>query len=119
MCVCVDGMNLKYAQRWHIHIYQFIPYMRILKPFEDSKLTGLKVDIADAAYSNSGRMKTLYAFSLMLEALIFKLCLRKPRALFALEQVLLMWSSQLTVLFIVTPRYLADETFSRVCPWRT
>ena len=60
----------------------------------------------------------------MLEALIFKLRLRKPRALFALEQVLLMWSSKLTVLFItvlfiVTPRYLADETFSRVCPWRT
>ena len=52
----------------------------------------------------------------MLEALIFKLRLRKPRALFALEQVLpLMWSSQLTVLFIVTPRYLADETFSRSC----
>jgi len=72
----------------------------------------------DAAYSNSGRTKTLYAFSLMLEALIFKLRLRKPRTLFALEQVLLMWSSQLTVLFIVTPRYLADETFSRVCPWR-
>ena len=73
----------------------------------------------DAAYSNSGWTKTLYAFSLMLEALIFKLRLRKPRALFALEQVLLMWSSQLTVLFIVMPRYLADETFSRVCPWRT
>ena len=36
----------------------------------------------DAAYSNSGRTKTLYAFSLMLEALIFKLRLRKPRALF-------------------------------------
>ena len=55
----------------------------------------------------------------MLEALIFKLHLRKPRTLFALEQVLLMWLSQLTVLFIVMSRYLADETFSRVCPWRT
>ena len=53
----------------------------------------------DAAYSNSGWMKTLYTFSLMLEALIFKLHLRKPRALFALEQVLLMWSSQLTVVY--------------------
>ena len=51
----------------------------------------------------------------MLEALIFKQHLRKPRTLFALEQVLLMWSSQFTVFFIVTPRYLADETFSRVC----
>ena len=50
----------------------------------------------------------------MLEALIFKLRLRKPRTLSALEQVLLMWSSQLTALFIVTPRYLADETFFRV-----
>ena len=46
VCVCVDGMNLKYALCWHIHIYQFILYTRILKPFEDSKLTGLKVDIA-------------------------------------------------------------------------
>ena len=46
VCVCVvDGMNLKYALRWHIHIYQFIPYTRILKPFQDSEPTGLKVDI--------------------------------------------------------------------------
>ena len=87
-CVCVDGMNLKYAPLWHISTYQFIPcyasvytpahvcvcgwnelevcttltyinisvhFMlcqcihtntRILKPFEDSKPTGLKVDIA-------------------------------------------------------------------------
>ena len=56
MCVCVDGMNLKYALRWHIHIYQFIPYYasaihkhthaHILKPFVDSEPTGLQVDIA-------------------------------------------------------------------------
>ena len=58
VCVraCVDGMNLKYALRWHIHIYQFIPYCasathahthtRILRPFEDSDPTGIKVDIA-------------------------------------------------------------------------
>ena len=45
-CVCVDRMNLKYALRRHIHIYQFISYTRILKPFEDSEPTGLKVDIA-------------------------------------------------------------------------
>ena len=56
VCVCVDGMNLKYALRWRIHIshYHFIPYhasaihntgTRILKPFEDSELTGLKVDV--------------------------------------------------------------------------
>ena len=51
----------------------------------------------------------------MLEALIFKLHVRKPRTLFALEQMLLMWSSQLTVLFIVRPGYLPSETFSRVC----
>ena len=53
VCVCTDGMNLKYALCWHIHI---IPYyasaighkhMRILKPFEDSETTGLKVDIAN------------------------------------------------------------------------
>ena len=48
VCVCVwtDGMNLKYALQWHIHIYQFIPYTGILKPFEDSEPMGLKVDIA-------------------------------------------------------------------------
>ena len=54
--VCVDRMNLKYALCWHTHTYQFIPYYasaihkhthtRILKPFEDSEPTGLKVDIA-------------------------------------------------------------------------
>ena len=26
MCVCVDGMNLKYVLGCHFHIYQFIPY---------------------------------------------------------------------------------------------
>ena len=54
VCVCVDVMNLKYALCWYI-TYQFIPcyanaihkpHTRILKPFEDSKPTGLKVDIA-------------------------------------------------------------------------
>ena len=47
-------MYLKYAVRWHIHVYQFIPcyasaihkHTRILKQFEDSELTGLKGDIA-------------------------------------------------------------------------
>ena len=56
LCVCVhvDGMNLKYALRWHIHIYQFILCYAVLytsthtlKPFEASKPTGLKVDPAD------------------------------------------------------------------------
>ena len=56
VCVCVDGMNLKYALRWHIHIsvhsvlYASVmhkhSHTRILKPFEDSEQTGLKVDIA-------------------------------------------------------------------------
>ena len=48
VCVCVwrDGMNFKYALCWHIHIYQFIPYTPILKPFEASEPTGLKVYIA-------------------------------------------------------------------------
>ena len=56
-CVCVDGMNLKYALCWHINI-SVHPYYasaihkhthtRILKPFEDSEPTGLKVDIAES-----------------------------------------------------------------------
>ena len=54
VCVCVDGMNLKYALRWHIHIiissFRAMPVLYtstcILKPFEDSEPTGLKVDIA-------------------------------------------------------------------------
>ena len=48
VCVCVDGMNLKYPLCWHIHISSFctMPSTRILKPFEDIELTGLKVDIA-------------------------------------------------------------------------
>ena len=123
-------LQRRQAQRLHEHV---VDTRGVPKPVEDeafrSPLRGTASILAmffceygsqtDAAYSNSGRTKTLYAFSLMLEALIFKLRLRKPRALFALEQVLLMWSSQLTVLFIVTPRYLADETVSKVCPWRT
>ena len=57
VCVCVDGMNLKYALRWHVHISvysvlcqgytQAHTHTPILKPSEDSKLAGLKVDIAD------------------------------------------------------------------------
>ena len=53
MCVCVYGMNLKYALCWHIHISVHSYYAsvihkhtHILKPFEDSEPTGLKVDIA-------------------------------------------------------------------------
>ena len=53
-CVCVDRMNLKYTLHWHIHIslhsilcqYYTRTHKHILKSFEDSKLTGLKVDIA-------------------------------------------------------------------------
>ena len=57
VCVCVDGMNLKYALRWQIHISvpsvlcqcytQAHAHTHILKPFEDSEPTGLKVDIAE------------------------------------------------------------------------
>ena len=54
MCVgvCVYGMNLKYALPWHINISvhsilcQCHKHTHILRPFEDSKPTGLKVDIA-------------------------------------------------------------------------
>ena len=55
-CVRVDEMNLKYALRSHVHFRQFIPYYSsaihkhthtcILKRFEESKPTVLKVDIA-------------------------------------------------------------------------
>ena len=61
VCVCVDGMNLKYVLRWHIHISvlsvlcQCYTHKRthtcILKSFEDSKPTGLKVDTADQSHS--------------------------------------------------------------------
>ena len=51
VCVCVDGMNLKCALRWHVHISSFctLPvytHTCILIPFEDCELTELKVDIA-------------------------------------------------------------------------
>ena len=49
VCVCVNGMNLTYILCWHIHIsVHSVLYTstRILKPFEDSEPTGLKVDIA-------------------------------------------------------------------------
>ena len=54
-CMCVDGMNLKCALHWHIciSVYSVLcqcihthTHMRILIPFEDSELTGLKVDTA-------------------------------------------------------------------------
>ena len=56
MCVCVDGMNLKYAVGWPVHVsVHSVPcqcihmhtHTHILKTFENSKPTGLKVDIAD------------------------------------------------------------------------
>ena len=56
---CVNGMNLKlYAVRWHIHIAVHSvlcqhytqahthTHKHIFTQFEDSELTGLKVDIA-------------------------------------------------------------------------
>ena len=55
VCVCVDGMNLKYTLCWHIHIWVHSIYanaiylhmhIRILKPFENNEPTGLKVDVA-------------------------------------------------------------------------
>jgi len=51
VCVCVDGMNLTYTLHWHIHLsVHFVLYTstctHIIKPFEDSELMGLKVDIA-------------------------------------------------------------------------
>ena len=56
-CVCTEWTcGMWYALRWHISTYQFIPcyasaihkltHTRILKPFDDSEPTGLKVDIA-------------------------------------------------------------------------
>ena len=52
-CVRVDGMNLKYALRWHIHIsvhsvlcqYDTHTHASSNHYFEDSEPTGLKVDI--------------------------------------------------------------------------
>ena len=53
VCVCVDGMNLKYAVTLanpHTSSFHTMPVLytstRILKPFEDSKPTRLKVYIA-------------------------------------------------------------------------
>ena len=52
VCECVDGMNLTYTLRWQIHVlvhsmlYTSTCTQRILRPFEDSEPTGLKVDTA-------------------------------------------------------------------------
>ena len=74
VCVCVCVMNLKYALRCHIHIiissfrtmtvlYTSTP---TLKPFEDSKPTGMKVDTAEITtlpilpkYRNSEKFRML------------------------------------------------------------
>ena len=55
VCGCVDGMNLKFLHYVGISTYQFIPcyasvihkHSCILKPSENSKPTGLKVDADD------------------------------------------------------------------------
>ena len=51
-CMCIDGMNMKSALRWHISSFHTMPAYthehtgtHILIPFEDSKPTGLKVDV--------------------------------------------------------------------------
>ena len=67
-CVCVDGMHLKYALRWHIHVSVHSvqcasathKHTHILKPYEVSGPTGLKVDIAATA-----RVVVVVFFSLL------------------------------------------------------
>ena len=61
VCACVYGMNLKYTLCWHIHISvptvlcQLVLYTCILKPFEDSEPTGLKVDIVETYYTANSK----------------------------------------------------------------
>ena len=48
MYTCVYRINLKYALCWHVHvsvhsICQYYAQAHILKPFEDSEPTGLKL----------------------------------------------------------------------------
>ena len=57
----VDGMNLMYTLRWHIHVpvhSMLYTSACILKPFENSEPTGLNVD-ADTM-SHQAREKTLH-----------------------------------------------------------
>ena len=49
VCVCVSGMNLKYALQFILYYASAVhkhTHTYTLKPFQDSEPTGLKVNIA-------------------------------------------------------------------------
>ena len=70
------------------------------------------------ACSRVGLSVVLYALSSIFREPIVKFCLKNPSSLFALAHMLLMCLSHPRLLWMVTPRYLAADTVSRVCPWR-
>ena len=73
---------------------------------------------AAQAYSTTGRTRETYAAfrTLLLQSCMF--LLRKPIVLFALLAVFSMWSFHVRSSLILTPRYLLDDSTSRMCPRR-
>ena len=61
-----------------------------------------------------GLTRVLYVVFSTFEALIRKFLRRKPRVLFALEQMLFTFSSQLRSWWMLTSRYLAEVTVAEV-----
>ena len=69
-------------------------------------------------YSKLDLTRDLYAILLVSSFLICKLRLKNPNSFCALDVMLLMCVFQVMFDEIVTPRYLAVSTDSRVCPLR-
>ena len=76
---------------------------------DDSRVPGNESQAAEA-YSISGRTSCLYAVTLMISELVITLRLTKPRAAFALATTDVIWSLQVILELIVTPRYLVLST---------
>ena len=68
----------------------------------------------EQAYSSMGLTRVLYAVSFTSVALFHKFLLRKPRVLFALQQVFLTYSSQFRSWWMVTRMYLAKMAVAKV-----
>ena len=104
---CLRHCHKENSCFWPILQLFFVPFQCFVWGFQ-----------TDEAYSTCGRTKVLYASSFTASFLVFTFLLTKPRVLFALPVISLMWWFQLRSWDMLTPRYFALSTDSKNWPWR-
>ena len=72
----------------------------------------------EQANSKDGRTNDLYVCSFTEVEVMFKFLRKKPNVIFALFVMLFIWLCHLRSDWIVTPKYLALFTCSKIWPWR-